>query len=270
MDPKIAAQEETAAEAGYEEFLRTVEQGADVGRGEAEQATRAVLETLAERLSKGQARHLAEQLPPRVAAWLATDSGAQAYEVEEFLRRVAERRQVDLETAERYVRAVFMALGRTVADQELADMEAELPKSFAPFLPKGPTVEVMPVEPFIARVADRAGIDEGAAAKAAAAVLETLAERISGGEVEDLLQHLPPELHEPLRRGDALSDGAARRMSLDQFVERIAEREGVSLVVAHEHARAVFATLREALPDKEWRDVLAQLPDDYAALRARP
>jgi uncharacterized protein (DUF2267 family) len=51
---------------------------------------------------------------------------------------------------------------------------------------------------------------------------------------------------------------------------RVAEREGATPAAAAEHARAVFATLREALPEKEFLDVTAQLPRDYAALAAQP
>jgi uncharacterized protein (DUF2267 family) len=35
-------------------------------------------------------------------------------------------------------------------------------------------------------------------------------------------------------------------------------------------ARAVFATLRETVGEDELSDVRAQVPDDYAALLARP
>ena len=120
------------------------------------------------------------------------------------------------------------------------------------------------------RVADRAGTDADAARRAIDAVLETLGERLSGGEVDDLVRQLPDEFADALQRGDALSNGAARRMSLEEFVRRIADREGVTPDEAHAQARAVFATLREALPEREFDDVLAQLPRDYAALTARP
>jgi uncharacterized protein (DUF2267 family) len=97
-----------------------------------------------------------------------------------------------------------------------------------------------------------------------------LGERLSGGEVDDLVRELPDEFAAALQRGDELSNGAARRMSLEEFVRRIAEREGVTPDEAHAQARAVFAMLREALPEREFDDVLAQLPRDYAALTARP
>ena len=253
-------------------FLTTVQQKAGVSRDGAERAARATLETLADRLSAGESRDIAAQLPPELAPWLATDGGAEAFDVDEFLRRVAAREGVDLSTAERHARAVFDALGRTVSDDELADMHAELPKDFGPLIAEAERrfVRVLPAEVFLERVADRAATDATGARRATDAVLETLAERIAGGEVGDLLSRLPAELHAPLREGDALSNGAARRMSLDEFVRRIAEREGVTPGEAHEHARAVFATLREAVGDQEFLDVTGQLPREYAAVQARP
>jgi uncharacterized protein (DUF2267 family) len=99
-------------------------------------------------------------------------------------------------------------------------------------------------------------------------VLQTLAERIAGGEVEDLISRLPAGLHEPLRRGMERSGGKATRMSLDDFVRRVADEEGVGLDQATEHARAVLTTLHEAIPEDEWLDVTAQLPADYVAIGA--
>jgi uncharacterized protein (DUF2267 family) len=46
-------------------------------------------------------------------------------------------------------------------------------------------------------------------------------------------------------------------------VQRIAEREGVGPLDAVEHARAVFAVLRETIGDDEHFDVVVQLPADY-------
>jgi uncharacterized protein (DUF2267 family) len=254
----------------YEQFITIVEQQADLGREAAERATRAVLQTLAERIAQGEARDLADELPLELAPWLFTDGDAEAFHADEFLRRVADREDVDIATAQRHVRAVFTALARSVSDHEFADMVAELPRDFDPLLPEGPAVEVLSIEEFLQEVADRAGLEPEAARRAADAVLETLAERIAGGEVADLINELPRELQPALERGNALSHGAARKMSLDEFVDRVAEREGVTPDAARDPARAVFATLREALSDKEFSDTVVQLPDDYSALLARP
>ena len=254
----------------YERFITIVEQKAKLSRDEAEAATRATLQTLAERISAGQARDLAAQIPPELAPWLATIGGAEPFDVDEFLRRVAEREGSDISRAERDARALFAALGRCVRRRD--ELASELPSDFGPLLDElqWRFDHVVPAEVFLDKVADRAGLDRDGARRAVDAVLETLAERIAGGEVDDLIAQLPAVLHEPLKRGNALSNGAARPMSLDEFVLRIAEREGVVPGGALAHARAVFATLREALPEKEFLDITAQLPRDYAAVEARP
>ena len=81
---------------------------------------------------------------------------------------------------------------------------------------------------------------------------------------------LPALLHPPLKRGRERSGSKATRMSLEGFVDRVAQREGITPDAAREHARAVFATLREAIPEREFLDVTAQLPAEYAAIEAVP
>jgi uncharacterized protein (DUF2267 family) len=253
-----------------ERFLEVVEQVAGVGGEAAERATRATLQTLGERISASEARDLVEQLPPELGPWLftGTEGAAEGFDVDEFLRRVARRAEVDMAAAERRARAVFTALARTLSADEFADMVAQLPKDYAFLLPRGPAVEVLPVEVFLDRVADRAGLDIDGARRATDAVLETLAERIADGEVDDLIGRLPVPLHAPLKRGKVRSPGA-RRMDLERFVGRVVEREGVAPEQARLHARAVFTTLREAVGE-EFYDVTVQLPPEYAVLWAGP
>jgi uncharacterized protein (DUF2267 family) len=96
-------------------------------------------------------------------------------------------------------------------------------------------------------------------------VLETLAVRISEGEVEDLMQRLPVDLT-PALEGGLAESRQATRMSLDEFLARVAEREGVDRDEAELHARAVFAALRDFVPGKEMYDVESELPREYAPL----
>jgi uncharacterized protein (DUF2267 family) len=256
----------------YERFVTTIQQKAGISWDKAERAARATLETLGERISGGQARDLAADLPSQAREWLLRHGGnAEPFDAREFVRRVAEREEVDTETAERHARAVLVALARLLPGDEIADLAAELPKDYAPLagedvlLPSDPTpAETLVFEEFMDRVEGRAGLDRAAAERAMEAVLETLAERIAGGEVDDLAELLPAELRPPLERGKQHSRGKAQRMSLDEFVGRIADREGVVWEDALEHARAVFTTLREVLPDKEWSDLLAELPRSYS------
>jgi uncharacterized protein (DUF2267 family) len=261
----------------YQTFLAEVEQQAPASREEAERAVRATLQTLAERISTGEAQDLARQLPPEVRPLLDGDGDAEPFTLPEFLRRVAEREGVDLPTAERHAAAVFAALGLAVSREELHDAFAQLSKDYAPLVdaaqapppPLDPPQPPVAADEFEGRVARHGGIDRDAARRATAAVLETLGERITHGEVEDVEARLPPELRPPLERGDHLSHGAARPLSVKDFVLRVAEREGVTPDTAHEHARAVFLTLREVVGEKEFSDVDAQLPDEYSALLAR-
>jgi uncharacterized protein (DUF2267 family) len=256
----------------YEPFISTVEVEARVGWDDAERATQVTLQTLAERISPGERRDLGMELPPQAAAWLVDpDVVPEAFDVDEFLRRIAEREQVDVDTAERHAHAVFSALGRAVSDDEIADLRSELPKDFAPLLAEaeGRVVRIVTTEQFLRSVAAHGATDEEGARRATDAVLEVLAERIAGGEVDDLVNRLPASLHPPLERGKERSGGKARRMSAAEFVERVAQLEGVPLEQAVDHAHAVLVTLREAIGEEEFRDIDDQLPADFDPLLHR-
>jgi uncharacterized protein (DUF2267 family) len=72
-------------------------------------------------------------------------------------------------------------------------------------------------------------------------------------------------VHAALDRG--LHEGReARKMSVEEFLDHIAAREGVGREEALQHARAVFAALRELVPGDELADKVAQLPQEYAPL----
>jgi uncharacterized protein (DUF2267 family) len=119
---------------------------------------------------------------------------------------------------------------------------------------------------FMAKVRERTGLDEDQAERAVRATLNTLAQRLAGGEPKDFASQLPQELKETtiLTTGA----GAGRDMSPDEFVVTVADREGCSVEAARDHVRAVFATLREAVTPGEWDDIEAQLGRDYRDLLA--
>jgi uncharacterized protein (DUF2267 family) len=249
-----------------DELVTIVAQAARTGRGQAEQAFKATLQTLAERIDRGEARHLASSLPEDLAPWLATSSPAEPFDVDEFMRRVADREGVDIETAARHVAAVFVALQRVLPEREFNHLSSQLPRDFLPLLPRGPEIEVLCADQFVRRVAQRAALGEEEARRAINTVLETLAMRIAGGEVADLRLRLPVSFHPPLDRGRQLSGGKAMGMKLSEFAERVAQAEGVSCDEAIEHISAVLSTLREAVGAREFLDVTSQLPDDIIAL----
>lgn len=113
---------------------------------------------------------------------------------------------------------------------------------------------------FIDAVADRANTTADRAEVLARATLETLADRISGGEAEDLAAELPEPLQGSLRRPP---DKQAERFGLEQFVRRTADRAGVDTTQAKEGVRAVLTTVREAVSGSEFRDFMSELPKEY-------
>ncbi|MEA2379792.1 MAG: hypothetical protein QOD13_3699 [Thermoleophilaceae bacterium] len=255
----------------YGTFMTTIEQVGDLTREEAERATAATLQTLAERITRGEAEDIASFLPEEMRPLLTSvPEPAEAFDHHEFIRRVAEREGVDQQTAFDHARAVFTALGAAVAPGELRDMVAQLPADYESLLAAAGIGRDRRAErpaDLIGRVAELTGLDHDAARRATDAVLETLAVRISRGEVEDLENELPPDLRHALEEGLGESS-AAKPMSLDEFVEHIARREGAADEEARRHARAVLTALREYVSEREYSDVTAQLPKDYAPILA--
>jgi uncharacterized protein (DUF2267 family) len=266
----------------YAGFIATVEREADVPHDQAERAVAATLETLGERISGGEAHDLAGHLPPELRRLVDRDAGhdPQPLSAGEFFQRVQVRERVPIFDAQDHVRAVFAALRQAVGPEEIADLASELPRELEMLLFGEPPLEDLDegaagsapssAQDFVARVARRTARDEEGAWRAVDAVLELLAFRLAAGETDDLEQRLPPELHAPLERGKAEKPTpSAHWLPLKQWLLAVAEREGVSRAEARLHARAVFATLAEAIGDDELEDVVAQLPSEFRALFPR-
>jgi uncharacterized protein (DUF2267 family) len=263
----------------YSEIIELIRREAGGLRGEeAERAAEAVLRVLAERLPRGEARHLLQELPAEMKPWVYTEQDAEAFDIDEFLERIAKREDVDIETAFAYARAVFAALGQALSHEAVAHLAASLPRTFGPLVAEaqGRFWDIMPASQFWAQVGQRLGLDEAAARHVTEAVLETLAERIAAGQDEDLIAQLDPLLHPPLRRGMSSAKPGGRRMPLEEFLRRVAAREGADADEAGplgrvpEDVRAVFATLAEAVSSKEWFDVTAELPAEYSSVIPPP
>lgn len=93
------------------------------------------------------------------------------------------------------------------------------------------------------------------------AVLEVLGERITIGQADDLATALPLDFRPSLRQSPG-----AQSFGLDEFLARIAEREGVDVRTAVEQARAVLSALADAVPRDELLDTLEQLPKEMRDL----
>lgn len=120
----------------------------------------------------------------------------------------------------------------------------------------------MDYEEFIDTVASRVGVTADQATTLTRATLETLAERLSGGEARDLASQLPRGLQECLRKPRE----AAERFELPEFIRRVSARAGVDIALASDGAQAVLTTVRDAVTAGEFEDVMSQLPKEFGEI----
>lgn len=96
---------------------------------EARVAAEAVLESLGERIARGEAEDIQAYLQGDAEDWIVsrTSVNPEDWGVDEFVSRVAEHADVDEETAEQYIDAVFEALRDVVPERELEAAGTQLP-----------------------------------------------------------------------------------------------------------------------------------------------
>jgi erythromycin esterase-like protein len=114
---------EEAFEMKGERFIAEVKNLAELGSNEeARKATYATLETLKERLAGNEPSNLAAQLPPEVAPYVEGHRGREAFSVQEFYDRVAQKESVGHDEAVRHTRAVATVVQAAVTGGELEDV----------------------------------------------------------------------------------------------------------------------------------------------------
>jgi uncharacterized protein (DUF2267 family) len=112
-------------------------------------------------------------------------------------------------------------------------------------------------EEFLNKVQDRIGpAQPDESRRAIIATLETLGERISGGEANDLAEQLPKELKKPLEQVGEDNE----QFSLDEFLRRVGDREDVETGAARDHASAATTVLKEAVSGGGLDNIRAQVP----------
>lgn len=109
-------------------------------RGDALTATRATLETLAERLPADEAEDLGAQLPEEIGRFLAGSSPkGERFDSDEFIERVAKRANVDVPTATFQARAVLDVVQEAASEGEVADVRNALPDDYQRLFEAGVT-----------------------------------------------------------------------------------------------------------------------------------
>ena len=120
----------------------------------------------------------------------------------------------------------------------------------------------MKFDEFVTEVADRTGMGRDEAESLVRATLRTLAERLSGGEAEDLRAQLPKQLQPELIPPQEEAQG----FGVEEFARRVAARSGIDEADAGAGVVAVLSVIRDAVSPGEFDDVLSQLGRDFAEL----
>ncbi len=113
----------------FDEFLGHVQDRAKLASpGEAMSATRATLNTLAERLIGNEPADLASQLPDEIGELLKTGSAGKGerFDVKDFIARVSEREGVPENQATHHAQVVMGVVGEAVSGGELEDVRGQL------------------------------------------------------------------------------------------------------------------------------------------------
>jgi uncharacterized protein (DUF2267 family) len=115
----------------YPTFIKAEADRAGLPQDQAESVAHATLRTLADRITAGEAQDLAAQLPGPLKDDLRKDrEEAEAFDVDEFLRRVGERAHVDESTARTGAAATMVTVREAVTPGEFDDITSQLPQAY--------------------------------------------------------------------------------------------------------------------------------------------
>lgn len=101
----------------------------------------------------------------------------------------------------------------------------------------------------------------GEAVRATRATLTTLGERLHEGEATDLASPLPMEIDRYITEAEN-----GQRFDYDEFLDRVADREGIDRADANYHAQQIVAVVAEVVPPGNLEKARNGLPEEYDAL----
>jgi uncharacterized protein (DUF2267 family)/quercetin dioxygenase-like cupin family protein len=262
-------------------FVHHVEAHASLPRHiPAAEAISAVMCTLTERLTAGEAHELLEALPRSVRPLFARCNGHRGrrpvakLDRAEFLDRVARHLAVTPAHAELVCAAVFEAVSAELPPKLADDVAHQLPRDLQDlWLSPQPDALASPVltqddaREVLEEINTRIELPAGASpADAFTAVMCALCDRLSGGEARDVLLGLPASVRPLVEQCVVHRGETAAVFDRRQLLRRIGSHLGIDDDHAADLARAVFGAVKRVLPEKEVHDVTSQLPADLVEL----
>lgn len=114
----------------HDEYLGELQHRAELpSQGDADRVARAVLTTLGERLTDGEAGNLAAQLPQEIDRYPEEAESGQQFDFSEFTERVAERAEVDRSEAAFVSQATMDVTVDAANTGELQDIVTQFPQN---------------------------------------------------------------------------------------------------------------------------------------------
>lgn len=245
-------------------------------------AVAAVMCSLTERLTAGEAHDLLEALPKGVRPFFERcvvhreGKPVEKLDHAEFLDRVAEHLGVTPAHAELVCQAVFEAIRAELPDEVIAHVAQQLPRGLKQ-LWLGEAPPSVPTPALLTDEEARRAIEEHiawavdlppdvTAADAFAAVMCVFSRRLSGGEARDLLLSLPSSLRGLVDRCMVHRPEPCIVFGRDELLHEVARHLHVDASRARALVHATFAGLKRLIPTKAVHDVSSQLPVDLREL----
>ena len=118
-----------------QEFVKAVRESTGLpDNASAERAVRSTLTVLGQRLTGGETKDLAAQLPDGLADALPDEGAGESFDVQTFYRRVAEEEGVTEAQARQHARSIAKGLETALSDGAWQHMTSQLPADYADLL----------------------------------------------------------------------------------------------------------------------------------------
>ncbi|MEN6463685.1 MAG: DUF2267 domain-containing protein [Syntrophaceae bacterium] len=130
----------------FAEFIRKVSERSGIDEKEARRRTRAVLNTLGERLGKSLRDKLASEIPREMKEFVFGDWGERTnrFDLEDFYTRVVARAGIGYTAAVEETRCVLSLLKESIPRGVMHDISAELPDEFQELFGRMPASALSP------------------------------------------------------------------------------------------------------------------------------
>jgi uncharacterized protein (DUF2267 family) len=184
-----------------------------------------------------------------------------------FIATIEEKAHVSSEEAERAACVTLHTLSHRITRGEAEDLAERLPDKLRSCLTPEGTPEMFDVDGFIDRLVETLGVDRKTAEAEAKAVFAALWRTVGADEFSDMRAQLPkgfyPLLDEAVAQAPPPPEPEFQgRLTLDEMIDRVAERAGIDRDRARTAIEAVLEALTVRITAGQAEDLVPYLPPE--------